>query len=235
MLEFNLNFNIQFKKLYMQAILEIQVIDAKLTHDNQIIGKMDPYVMFRTPTAEWKSKTCKDGGKLPKWDKAIWRPKQSSFGEEMTLSVFDEDALKNVFVGSGTVSMSAFIAGHIVETWVEIFREKNKSCGKVRIRSCYTPQEIIEEPVHVHVEKHATKKSTLKALILVGGYGTRMRPLTITKPKPLVEFMNKPILIHQIEALVKVGVTEIVLAMSYMPEHLEQEVNAWCNQVINFS
>jgi len=75
----------------------------------------------------------------------------------------------------------------------------------------------------------------LKALILVGGYGTRMRPLTITKPKPLVEFMNKPILIHQIEALVKVGVTEIVLAMSYMPEHLEQEVNAWCNQVTNQS
>ena len=198
---------------------------------------MDPYVIFRTPTAEWKSKTCKDGGKLPKWDNAIWGPKPSSFGEEMTLSVFDEDALKNVFVGSGTVPMSTFLAGHILETWVEIFRGGNKSCGKVRLRSCYTPPEIIEEPVHVpvHVQEHAKKKPTLKALILVGGYGTRMRPLTITKPKPLVEFMNKPILIHQIEALVKVGVTEIVLAMSYMPEHLEQEVNAWCNQVTNFS
>ena len=45
---------------------------------------------------------------------------------------------------------------------------------------------------------------TLKALILVGGFGTRLRPLTFTKPKPLVEFCNKPILLHQIEALVKV-------------------------------
>jgi hypothetical protein len=200
---------------------------------------MDPYVIFKTPTAEWKSKTCKDGSKLPKWNGAIWRPKESSHGEVMTLSVFDEDSLKNVFVGSGTVALSSFTASAgVLETWIEIFREKNKSCGKVRVRSCYTPPEVVEEPVAVpvHVEAHEQKKKpSLKALILVGGYGTRMRPLTITKPKPLVEFMNKPILIHQIEALVKVGVTEIVLAMSYMPEHLEQEVNAWCNQVTNHS
>jgi mannose-1-phosphate guanylyltransferase len=44
-----------------------------------------------------------------------------------------------------------------------------------------------------------------KALILVGGFGTRLRPLTLTLPKPLVEFANKPMILHQIEALVKVG------------------------------
>lgn len=47
------------------------------------------------------------------------------------------------------------------------------------------------------------KLGTMKALILVGGYGTRLRPLTLSRPKPLVEFANKPMLLHQIEALVK--------------------------------
>lgn len=46
----------------------------------------------------------------------------------------------------------------------------------------------------------------MKALILVGGFGTRLRPLTLSCPKPLVEFCNKSIVVHQIEALVGVCV-----------------------------
>ena len=49
----------------------------------------------------------------------------------------------------------------------------------------------------------------MRALILVGGFGTRLRPLTLTKPKPLVEFCLSPILEHQIAALAEVGVTEV--------------------------
>jgi len=58
----------------------------------------------------------------------------------------------------------------------------------------------------------------MKALILVGGFGTRLRPLTLSVPKPLVEFCNKAMILHQVEALVKVGVKQIVLAISYKPQ-----------------
>lgn len=54
------------------------------------------------------------------------------------------------------------------------------------------------------------KLGSLRALILVGGYGTRLRPLTLSRPKPLVEFANKPILMHQIEALIEAGVTQVL-------------------------
>ncbi|KAJ0525540.1 putative nucleotidyltransferase [Helianthus annuus] len=58
----------------------------------------------------------------------------------------------------------------------------------------------------------------MKALILVGGFGTRLRPLTLSFPKPLVDFANKPMILYQIEALKATGVTEVVLAISYQPE-----------------
>ncbi|KAF0701749.1 mannose-1-phosphate guanyltransferase beta, partial [Aphis craccivora] len=70
-----------------------------------------------------------------------------------------------------------------------------------------------------------TKMAETKALILVGGYGTRLRPLTLSRPKPLVEFANKPMILHQIEALVTVGVREVILAVSYRAEQMEKEMS----------
>ncbi|KYR03039.1 mannose-1-phosphate guanylyltransferase [Tieghemostelium lacteum] len=58
----------------------------------------------------------------------------------------------------------------------------------------------------------------MKALILVGGFGTRLRPLTLSRPKPIVEFANKAMILHQIEALCKIGVNEVVLAVNYRPQ-----------------
>lgn len=63
-------------------------------------------------------------------------------------------------------------------------------------------------------------RSNMKALILVGGYGTRLRPLTFSSPKPLVPFINEPIVLHQIRALVNVGVKRIILAVNYQPRQL---------------
>ncbi|KAK4765270.1 hypothetical protein SAY86_026360 [Trapa natans] len=72
---------------------------------------------------------------------------------------------------------------------------------------------------HCRCMSHVSKEYiTMKALILVGGFGTRLRPLTLSVPKPLVDFANKPMILHQIEALKAVGVTEVVLAINYQPE-----------------
>lgn len=64
----------------------------------------------------------------------------------------------------------------------------------------------------------------MKALILVGGYGTRLRPLTLSLPKPLVPFANRPMLLHQVEALVAAGCDEVVLAVNYRAEVMEERL-----------
>lgn len=60
----------------------------------------------------------------------------------------------------------------------------------------------------------------MKAIVLVGGFGTRLRPLTMLHPKPLIEFANKTVLEYQVSALVAAGVTEIILAISFQKEIL---------------
>ena len=64
----------------------------------------------------------------------------------------------------------------------------------------------------------------MKALILVGGYGNKLRPLTLTVPKPLVDFANKPILCHQIEALTATGVKHILLSINYQEVVMAEEI-----------
>ena len=73
----------------------------------------------------------------------------------------------------------------------------------------------------------------MKALILIGGYGTRLRPLTFTVPKPLVDFGDKPILCHQIKALADVGVTEVILAVNHIPPSLQERLKNYEEVVSN--
>ncbi|MEX2421132.1 MAG: sugar phosphate nucleotidyltransferase, partial [Actinomycetota bacterium] len=58
----------------------------------------------------------------------------------------------------------------------------------------------------------------MKAVVLVGGEGTRLRPITDTIPKPLVPLMNRPILDHVLDHLGRHGVHEVVLSSSFLEE-----------------
>lgn len=58
----------------------------------------------------------------------------------------------------------------------------------------------------------------MKALILIGGMGTRLRPLTCSTPKPLLPIVNKPFLEYQIELLKRHGITDIVLCVSHLSQ-----------------
>jgi mannose-1-phosphate guanylyltransferase len=62
----------------------------------------------------------------------------------------------------------------------------------------------------------------MQAIVLVGGKGTRLRPLTETVPKPALTLVDRPFLAHMIEWLAGHGVTEVVLACGFLPDVLRE-------------
>ena len=58
----------------------------------------------------------------------------------------------------------------------------------------------------------------LEAIVLVGGQGTRLRPLTLTTPKPMLPAAGVPFLTHQLARAKDAGVDHVVLATSYRPD-----------------
>lgn len=63
----------------------------------------------------------------------------------------------------------------------------------------------------------------MKAVVLVGGEGTRLRPLTFTTPKPLLPIANQPFLERQLSWLASHGVDEVVLSLGYLPDAFERQ------------
>lgn len=66
----------------------------------------------------------------------------------------------------------------------------------------------------------------MKAVILAGGLGKRLRPLTEDKPKPLIEISDKPILLWQIEWLKRYGVREFILLVGYKKEKIIEAIGS---------
>lgn len=62
----------------------------------------------------------------------------------------------------------------------------------------------------------------MQALILAGGKGTRLRPLTIYTPKPIVPVLNKPFLLYQLEILRRAGIEDVTLSLNYQPHKIKQ-------------
>jgi len=63
----------------------------------------------------------------------------------------------------------------------------------------------------------------MKGILLHGGYGTRLRPLTHTGPKQLIPIANKPISQHALEDLIEAGINEIAIVMGNIyPEKVKE-------------
>ncbi len=62
----------------------------------------------------------------------------------------------------------------------------------------------------------------MKAVIMAGGEGTRLRPLTCGRPKPMVPIANRPVMEHIVELLKYHGITDIAATLQYMPDMIKK-------------
>lgn len=75
----------------------------------------------------------------------------------------------------------------------------------------------------------------MKAIIVAGGKGERLRPLTNKIPKPMIEICGKPLLLYTIELLKKHGITDIIIALCYLPEYIENYFKDGSNFGVNIT
>lgn len=66
----------------------------------------------------------------------------------------------------------------------------------------------------------------MKAVLLSGGYGKRLKPLTESIPKPLIEVAGKPIIVWQIEWLKKHGIKEFIICVGYLREKIVESLGS---------
>ncbi|MBQ4090223.1 MAG: NTP transferase domain-containing protein [Clostridia bacterium] len=64
----------------------------------------------------------------------------------------------------------------------------------------------------------------MKAIIMAGGEGTRLRPMTCDMPKPMMRLMDRPIIDHSLELLALHGVKEAAVTLGYLPERIRDHI-----------
>jgi mannose-1-phosphate guanylyltransferase/phosphomannomutase len=62
----------------------------------------------------------------------------------------------------------------------------------------------------------------MKGVIMAGGFGTRLKPLTINRPKPMVPVANRPLMEHIVDLLRNHGITDLVSILYFQPDHITQ-------------
>src|SRR5919205_2763311 len=64
----------------------------------------------------------------------------------------------------------------------------------------------------------------MKAVVMAGGEGSRLRPLTLGRPKPMVPLVNRSMLEHILLLLKRHGITDVILTVQYMATYIQDHI-----------
>lgn len=155
-------------------------------------------------------------------------------GGRMTLIVTDADGRMCGTLTDGDVRR-AFLRGVALDDSVEVAMNRHYSALQagedmveplrgMRIRGLRLVPVLDEEGRVVRIiDTHVTRTILpVRAILMAGGKGERLRPLTLSVPKPLLQIGDRPIIDHNIDALASVGVSDVTVTVNYLAEKLEE-------------
>jgi len=121
--------------------LKICILEARLTHDTEALGKMDPYVIVETRMQRYRTKMQEDAGKTPAWADEVFEVDVKYIGDDIHFAVMDDDPGQDDFVGDCTVKLSGFIGteGKMDDWWQINFQ--GESAGHIHLKSQWTPRD----------------------------------------------------------------------------------------------
>lgn len=123
--------------------LKICILEARLTRDTDVIGKMDPYVIVSTRMQRFRTKTQDDAGLTPAWADEVIEIDVKYVGDDITFTVMDEDITSDDTVGSCTVKLTEFLGARgskvadMDDWWAIHFR--GEEAGHIHMKAHWIP------------------------------------------------------------------------------------------------
>ena len=128
--------------------LKIMILEARLTRDTEMFGKMDPYVIIETRMQRVRTATQEDAGKTPAWADEVIDIDVKYIGDDMHLAIMDENMTEDETIGEATIKLSAFTGGSDgLDEWYEV-SFKGEPAGHIHLKSKWEPTggELEEKP-----------------------------------------------------------------------------------------
>jgi len=92
--------------------------------------------------------------------------------------------------------------------------------GLQRLRSQRNFFWLIAKTKCVNIHNDIERAQKMKAVIMAGGEGTRLRPLTCNRPKPMVPVAGRPVMEHIVRLLKTHGIDDVAVTLQYLPDHI---------------
>ncbi|TNV83132.1 hypothetical protein FGO68_gene5962 [Halteria grandinella] len=195
------------------GLLVVKAVMAKLTHDTELRGKMDPYLKFTFRDQHFQTRSLPEAGLNPVWNQEF-SFRVFSMGEQIKIEVFDKDIFSSDKVGDTTLNIGDLCVSYGVHKWIPIFYDEGrKIAGEVYLETAYQPpvENWIEDEnfgKQNSIQNMSTNHSTIKH---------SMEHIDVTQSTPNLKFGHGGMIGRQ-QALTHLFIQDTPVQKSYQSE-----------------